>query len=161
MLGLCHFIFATFPHEKFFTVTANVTVTVVPLEFWILTEIGKNIFFKIFQKICSSFFKTYIKAYILWVIFMIFKIFFLLFFHFLRIFEKKYPIFLKSMTKILPFPQANWSKKWQFLQFSIMTDHMSHYGKLQKVSFFAPVGLWKRCYLNFPKTYVLDSNGFH
>ena len=33
MLGLCHFIFATFSNEKVFTVTANVTVTVVPLEF--------------------------------------------------------------------------------------------------------------------------------
>jgi len=115
MLGLCHFIFATFPHEKFFTVTANVTVTVVPLEFWILTEIGKNIFFKIFLKRFVFFFKTYIKAYILWVIFMIFKIFFLIFFHFLRIFEKKYPIFLKSMTKIAPLPQPNFAIWLRFL----------------------------------------------
>ena len=33
MLGVCHFIFATFPHEKFFTVTVNVTVTRVPRTF--------------------------------------------------------------------------------------------------------------------------------
>ena len=33
MLGLCHFIFATFPHENFFTVTVNVTVTRVPRTF--------------------------------------------------------------------------------------------------------------------------------
>ena len=72
-------------------------------------------FFKIFQNFFSSFFKTYIKAYILWVIFMIFKIFFLIFFHFLRIFEKKYPIFLKSMIKIAPFPQPNFAKWLWFL----------------------------------------------
>ena len=118
-------------------------------------------FFKIFPNFFSSFFKTYMKAYILWVILMIFKIFFFHFFHFLRIFEKKYPIFLKSMTKIAPFPQANWSKKLQFLQFSRKTDHMSHPGKLQKLSFFAPVGLWKRCYLNFPKTCFLTNWNFH
>ena len=109
MLGLCHFIFATFPHEKFFTVTANVTVTVVPLEFWILTEIGKNIFLKFFKFFFYYFFKTYIKAYILWVIFMIFKIFFLFFSIFYGFLRKKYPIFLKSMTKIAPFPQPNFA----------------------------------------------------
>ena len=74
----------------------------------------------------------------------------------------RYPDDLRNIVQqCATFPQANWSKKWQFLQFSRKTDHMSHPGKLQKVSVFAPVGLWKRCYLNFPKTYVLDSNGFH
>ena len=48
MLEVCHFIFATFSNEKVFTVTANVTVTVVPLEFWKLTEIWKNMFKKYF-----------------------------------------------------------------------------------------------------------------
>ena len=72
-------------------------------------------FFFNFSKKIGFFFKTYIKAYILWVIFMIFKIFFLLFFHFLRIFEKKYPIFLKSMTKIAPLQQPNFAIWLRFL----------------------------------------------
>jgi len=64
---------------------------------------SEKYFFLIFLKKIDFVFKTYIKEYVLGLIFMIFKIIFLIFFNFLRIFEKKYPIFLKSMTKIAPF----------------------------------------------------------
>ena len=65
MLGLCHFIFATFPHEKFFTVTVNVTVTVVPPTFWNLAKNWKSIFLG--QKYLTEgfFFKTYMKVWVL------------------------------------------------------------------------------------------------
>ena len=57
----------------------------------------------------------YIEVYVLRYIFMIFKIIFLAVFHFLRIFEEKNRIFLKSMTKIAPFPQPNFAKWLRFL----------------------------------------------
>ena len=114
MLGVCHFIFATFSNEKVFTVTANVTVTVVPLEFWNLTEIWKNIFKKYFEKydifgwniyqsICT---KDNIHDFLDK---------FLIFFIFLRIFQKKNPVFLKSMTKIAPLPQPIFAIWFRFL----------------------------------------------
>ena len=53
--------------------------------------------------------ETYIKVYVLKIIFMFFKIFFSIVLNFLRIFQKKYPIFLKSMTKIAPLPQPNFA----------------------------------------------------
>ena len=43
MLGLCHFIFATFSNEKVFTVTVNVTVTGVRRTFWDLATKWKII----------------------------------------------------------------------------------------------------------------------
>ena len=76
---------------------------------------SEKYFFLIFLKKIDFVFKTYIKEYVLGLIFMIFKIIFLIFFNFLRIFEKKYPIFLKSMTKIAPFPQPNFSIWLRFL----------------------------------------------
>ena len=63
---------------------------------------------------------------------MIFKIIFLAVFHFLRIFEEKNRIFLKSMTKIAPFTQATWSKLAHFLQFSIKVKVFKVDGKLPK-----------------------------
>ena len=59
--------------------------------------------------------ETYIKVYVLRIIFMIFWIIFLIFFHFFADFSKKNPVFLKSMTKIAPFPQPNfaiWFRFW-------------------------------------------------
>ena len=77
--------------------------------------------------------ETYIKVYVLRIIFMIFKIFFLIFFNFLWIFEKKYPIFLKSMTKIAPFTQATRSQKTSFSEFSHGRNLLLYMGKLQKI----------------------------
>ena len=53
MLGLCHFIFATFSNEKVFTITVTVTVTGVQWTFWNLAKNWKIIFsnYIIFDKI--------------------------------------------------------------------------------------------------------------
>ena len=64
---------------------------------------------------------------------MIFKIIFLAVFHFLRIFEEKNRIFLKSMTKIAPFTQATWSKKSSVSEFSHAQNIFLCVGKLPKI----------------------------
>ena len=78
------------------------------------------------------FFKTYIKEYVLKLIFMIEKKI-LIFFNFLRMFENKYPIFLKSITKIAPLTQATRSKKSSFSEFSHGGNLLLYLGKLPKI----------------------------
>ena len=115
MLGLCRFIFATFPHEKFFTVTVNVTVTVVPPTFWNLAKNWKSIilgqkYFKL-----RIFFKTYMKVWVLRHTFLKEKKWFSFFWYFLRIFEKKYLIFWKNYAIILPLTEQNFTTWSGFL----------------------------------------------
>ena len=62
--------------------------------------------------------ETYIKVYVLRIIFMIFIFF--------RIFQKKNPVFLKSMTKIAPFPQPNFAIWFRFL--AIFQQHWTPWG---------------------------------
>ena len=103
-----------FPMRKF---SPSPPTSPSPLSHWNSEnwlKFGKIFFFNFSQK-DWFFFKTYIKEYVLGLIFMIVKIIFLIFFNFLRIFEKKYPIFLKSMTKIAPLPQPNFSIWLRFL----------------------------------------------
>ena len=69
-----------------------------------MTDTWRNLFCKVFWLQFFLFFKTYIKAF--------FFTFFPIFYGFLK---KKYPIFLKSMTKIAPFPQPNFAIWLRFL----------------------------------------------
>ena len=162
MLGLCHFIFATFSNEKVFTVTANVTVTVVPLEFWKLTEIRKNIFLTFFSKRLIFFFKTYIKEYVLGLIFMIFKIIFLFFFNFLRSFEKKISDFLKKYDQ--PWVQLfrpPGAKNHIFRIFPSICSTCILMEKSENYHFLLQ-GAWTIVLkVNFPKTWFLTNWHFH
>ncbi len=54
------------------------------------------------------------------------------FLHFFGIFQKKYPIFLKSMKKIAPLTQATWSQKSSFSQFSLRQKLFFLRGKIAK-----------------------------
>ena len=161
MLGLCHFIFATFPHEKFFTVTVNVTVTVVPPTFWNLAKNWKSIFLG--QKYLTEgfFFKTYMKVWVLRHTFLKEKnmfLFFCIFYEFLKknisVSEKITQLFCRLQSKILLHDRVFW-------QFSTRTQYICLCGKLSNVPKIAPSGLCKWQNHFFPKTRFLTNWRFH
>ena len=70
---------------------------------------------------------------------------FCIFYDFLK---KKYPIFLKSMTKIAPLPQPNFATWFWFLAIFHQPLVCLLWWKIVKTHSFVPGGLWKWCYFS-------------
>ena len=150
MLAACHFIFGKLFNVKVFTVTVNVTVTLVRAIFPKMRNLRKNFFFKWKFKKYLEFFSSYsIRSlninndfWLIWLIFL----------YFLQKLFKKIPVGQKNIAKLLGFHSRISLNDFEFWHFSIPPRHVRVYEKIQNPNIFALFGLWKPSNPKIPQT---------